>query len=92
MADAQTPVEPPRAYAGRERAAWEHGFAAGLASQPGRAVMQQALDAIEQALNVLGTGTGSCTVCQCQGCAYERKEAVSILRAALSATMEVPNG
>ena len=46
MADAQTPAEPPRAYAGRERGAWEHGYAAGLAAQPDRAVMQQALDAI----------------------------------------------
>ena len=41
-------------------------------------------EALEQIGNVLGTG--SCKDCQCEGCAWETKEAVRLVNNALSAT------
>ncbi len=84
MADAQTPVEPPRAYAGRERGAWEHGYAAGLAAQPDRAVMQQALDALEVCRDALEH------IREAGGYNTSAEIVAETAIAALSATMEKP--
>jgi len=43
-------------------------------------------EALEQIGNVLGPGT--CAACQCEGCAWETKEAVRLATSALSATRE----